>query len=50
MRTAITCLTIIGEVALKSDCMLTGYFNRPDLTDKAFRDWLVFDWRLWVHL
>ena len=29
---------VIGEVALKSDCMLTGYFNRPDLTDKAFRD------------
>ncbi|HEX2991624.1 MAG TPA: AMP-binding protein [Anaerolineales bacterium] len=29
---------VIGEVALKSDCMLTGYFNRPDLTEKAFRD------------
>lgn len=29
---------VIGELALKSDCMLTGYFNRPDLTDKAFRD------------
>lgn len=28
----------IGEVALKSDCMLSGYFNRPDLTDKAFQD------------
>jgi acyl-CoA synthetase (AMP-forming)/AMP-acid ligase II len=28
----------IGEVALKSDCMLSGYFNRPDLTEKAFRD------------
>ena len=29
---------VIGEVALKSDCMLTGYFNRPDLTEKAFRN------------
>ncbi|MEP0804118.1 MAG: AMP-binding protein [Chloroflexota bacterium] len=28
----------IGEVALKSDCMLTGYYNRGDLTEKAFRD------------
>ena len=29
---------VIGEVALKSNCMLTGYFNRPDLTQAAFRD------------
>lgn len=29
---------LIGELALQSDCMLTGYFNRPDLTEKAFRD------------
>jgi fatty-acyl-CoA synthase len=29
---------VIGEIALKSNCMLTGYFNRPDLTEKAFRD------------
>ena len=29
---------VIGEVALKSDCMLTGYFNRPDITEQAFRD------------
>jgi acyl-CoA synthetase (AMP-forming)/AMP-acid ligase II len=28
---------VIGELALKSDCMLSGYFNRPDLTEKAFR-------------
>ncbi|HEY9152890.1 MAG TPA: AMP-binding protein, partial [Anaerolineales bacterium] len=28
----------IGEVALQSDCMLTGYFNRPDATKKAFLD------------
>jgi fatty-acyl-CoA synthase len=27
----------IGEIALQSDCMLTGYFNRPDITEKAFR-------------
>ena len=29
---------VVGELALQSDCMLTGYFNRPDLTEKAFRD------------
>ncbi len=28
----------IGEIALLSDCMLTGYYHRPDLTEKAFRD------------
>jgi fatty-acyl-CoA synthase len=26
----------IGEIALQSDCMLTGYYRRPDLTEKAF--------------
>jgi acyl-CoA synthetase (AMP-forming)/AMP-acid ligase II len=26
----------VGEVALKSDCMLTGYYHRPDATAKAF--------------
>ncbi len=30
----------VGEIALRSDCMLSGYFNRPDLTEKAFqRGW-----------
>ena len=28
----------IGELALRSDCMLTGYFNRPDATASALRD------------
>ena len=28
----------VGEIALQSDCMLTGYYNRPDLTRKAFLD------------
>ncbi len=28
----------VGEVALKSDCMLTGYYHRPDATKKAFVD------------
>ncbi|MBA4379424.1 MAG: hypothetical protein C0393_01835 [Anaerolinea sp.] len=28
----------IGEIALKSDCMLTEYFHRPDFTKKAFQD------------
>lgn len=26
----------IGEIALQSNCMLTGYYNRPDLTSQAF--------------
>jgi len=26
----------VGELAIKSNCMLTGYYNRPDLTAKAF--------------
>jgi acyl-CoA synthetase (AMP-forming)/AMP-acid ligase II len=26
----------IGEIAIISDCMLTGYYNRPDLSAKAF--------------
>jgi acyl-CoA synthetase (AMP-forming)/AMP-acid ligase II len=26
----------VGEIALRSDCMLTGYYNRPDITLKAF--------------
>jgi acyl-CoA synthetase (AMP-forming)/AMP-acid ligase II len=28
----------IGELALKSDCMLSEYFHRPDATKKAFLD------------
>jgi acyl-CoA synthetase (AMP-forming)/AMP-acid ligase II len=28
----------IGEIALKSDCMLTGYYNRPDATAVAFHE------------
>jgi len=28
----------IGEIAIRSDCMLNGYFNRPDLTHTAFLD------------
>ncbi len=26
----------IGEIALQSNCMLSGYYHRPDLTKKAF--------------
>jgi fatty-acyl-CoA synthase len=29
---------VIGEIALQSDCMLTGYYNRPDATEAALRD------------
>ena len=28
----------VGEIALQSDCMLTGYYNRPDADKKAFRN------------
>jgi fatty-acyl-CoA synthase len=28
----------IGELALQSNCMLTGYYQRPDLTSQAFHD------------
>ena len=28
---------VVGEVALKSDCMLTGYYHRADATEKALR-------------
>lgn len=29
---------VIGEIVLQSDCMLTGYYHRPDATEKAMRD------------
>jgi fatty-acyl-CoA synthase len=33
---------VIGEIALISNCMLTGYYNRPDSTQKAFfNDWFL---------
>jgi fatty-acyl-CoA synthase len=28
----------VGEIALRSDCILTGYYNRADLTALAFHD------------
>jgi acyl-CoA synthetase (AMP-forming)/AMP-acid ligase II len=28
----------IGEIALRSNSMLTGYYHRQDVTEKAFRD------------
>jgi fatty-acyl-CoA synthase len=33
---------VVGEIALQSNSMLTGYYNRPELSEKAFRD----DWYL----
>ena len=33
---------LIGEVALKSDCMLTEYYHRPDLTSQAIQDGWYF--------
>jgi len=29
---------MVGEIALRSDCMLTGYYRRSDETEKAFLD------------
>ena len=26
----------VGEIIIQSNCMLTGYYNRPDLTENAF--------------
>lgn len=28
----------VGEIALRSNCMLSGYYHRPDATQKAFLD------------
>jgi fatty-acyl-CoA synthase len=28
----------VGEIAIRSHCMLSGYYHRPDLTEKAFID------------
>lgn len=28
----------IGEIAIQSNCLLNGYYHRPDLTAQAFRD------------
>ena len=29
---------LVGEIMLQSNCMLTGYYNRPDATELALRD------------
>lgn len=29
---------LVGEVIIRSDCLFTGYYNRPDLTEKTFID------------
>ena len=28
----------VGEVLIKSNCLFNGYYNRPDITQKAFKD------------
>ena len=33
---------VIAELALRSDCMLSEYYNRPDVTTKAIRDGWYF--------
>ncbi len=32
----------VGELVLRSDCMLTGYYHRPDATEKALKDGWYF--------
>jgi fatty-acyl-CoA synthase len=33
---------MIGEILVRSDCMLNEYYNRPDVTEKAFvNDWYI---------
>ena len=29
---------VLGEILIQSNCMLTGYYNRPDLSEKSFVD------------
>ena len=29
---------VIGEIAVRSNCLFTGYYNRPDATEEAFKD------------
>ena len=42
---------VIGEIAIQSDCMLAGYYNRPDLNKKAFRDgWYLTGDYGYIHL
>ena len=42
---------VIGEIAIQSDCMLAGYYNRPDLSKKAFRDgWYLTGDYGYIHL
>ncbi len=32
----------VGEIAIKSNCMLNGYYNRPELTPQVFyQDWYL---------
>ncbi len=40
----------LGEIALQSDCMLTGYYHRDDATARAFRDgwYLTGDLGYWA--
>jgi fatty-acyl-CoA synthase len=41
----------LGDIALQSDCMLTGYYHRDDATAKAFRDgwYLTGDLGYWAE-
>lgn len=42
---------VIGEIMLQSNCMLTGYYHRPDATEKAFQQgwYLTGDYGYTLH-